>query len=565
MHQFRLKPWFLVIAGLLSFAMGEYAFGQKEYVPSNHPVYRFLLRQQLAGRIIGFDWGMLPVSREEVARNLMTLRSDSASFRLPSIDRAELQEYLIEFAYDMDGTLDRARAFLPNFDFRPLADNENRRYVHAYVDSTAAVFVNVDGSLTGIFSRGDSLKSGGTRLGELGVSIRGTLFHHLGFSLRATNGALLGGSHDLAVLDHRLAANRKFNSDEKNFYDQTSGYLRYDTDWLAVTFGRDQILWGNGYADRAVFSDNTVPFDFFRIDLHSNSFRYSFLHGSLVGGDSTGHTLSSKYVAAHRFEFNAGRRVRIAFSEAVLYTNQSVNFALMNPFTFLTSAELSTELPTAGDDAHNTLMWLDFEARPVDGIRFYGSVTVDDLKLSTIGKNDISGNSNKFAWQGGANWNEPLGLEGILLVLEYTRINPFVFSHWTNAAAFTNWNFSLGPSLPSNSDEWLLGADCSLTSRLTLRLQGRFQRGGESIHDSTGAILFDAGEDIIRGQNHLVHPNVFLEGNRVNRILVSGSIEWQPVRQYYVRIDGLARFIHYPANDQRVNDQMLTLTLRAEY
>ncbi len=540
-------------------------FAQREYVPADHPVYRFLLRQSLSGRIQGFNWGMLPLSRYEVAGFLDRLRTDSVTALLSGVDRGILKDYEVEFSYDLDHSLSRSSALVPSFNLAGIFRDDTRKYLYSYTDSTTALFIDGLGSLSRMWSSGDSLGRAAASLGELGVRIRGTLAGRVGFYLQALNGALLAGSHDLAVLDHQRLANRKFNSDEGKYYDITTGYLRYDADWFGVTMGRDQVLWGMGFGDRAVFSGNTVPFDFFRIDLHSNSVRYAFIHGSLVDKDTSGHTLASKYIAAHRIEFNAGRRVRIGFSEAVLYSNQPVNFALMNPLTFLTSAELSTELPHSGDDAHNSLLWLDLEVLPLDDVRLFGSLLVDDLKFSTIGKGDISGNTNKFGWQGGALWNDALTVPALILTAEYTRVNPFVMTHWTNFNSFTNWQLTLGSSVPPNSDEWMIGADWDAARRVSLRARLRFQRSGESIYDANGNLLFDAGDDINRGVNHLKHPNVFLEGLRVNRTIASFRLDWQPILQYTVRFEGFVRSFDYPSLNRSLHDAFASVSLRVDY
>ncbi|MGA9119397.1 MAG: capsule assembly Wzi family protein, partial [Bacteroidota bacterium] len=486
-----MSPLFRLFSGFLAFLVlscvfPHPAFTQRELVPVDHPIYNFLLRQQLEGHIQAFTWEMLPLPRVDVARFLETLRRDSIRATLSPTDNQILADYCVEFSQDLDNTSEHLQPFIPEWDVTGIFSDEQQKSLYTYRDSTTSLVIDLLADLSRRDTWGDSLGKGHATLGEVGIRFRGTLHDRLGFYLQATNGSLLNGSHSIALIDNRLRANNKFNSPEASFFDFTKGYLRYDIDWLSVMAGREQILWGAGYADRAVFSDNTVPFDYFRIDLRSGGFRYAFLHGSLVGADSTGHTLSSKYIASHRVEFNVGSRVRIGLSEAVLYSNQPVNFALMNPFTFLTSAELSTEMPQKEDNAHNTLMWLDVEVTPMKDLRTFGSLLVDDLKFSTIGKNDISGNSNKFGWQGGILWNDAFGLPTLVLTTEYTRINPFVLTHWTNFNSYTNWGLSLGPSLPPNSDEWLFQAEYAITHRLSVRANVRFQRSGENILDANG-------------------------------------------------------------------------------
>jgi hypothetical protein len=561
-QRFLLRGLFV---SLLLAVLSQGASAQRELVPPDHPIYTFLLRQELEGHLQGFTWGMLPLSREEIATFLRTLRADSLRTLLAPVDQGILADYLVEFSGDLDHSSARSEPILPGWNFTGILSNDRQKSLYEYRDSSTTIVIDLLGDLSRRETWGDSLGTAHATLGELGVRFRGTFHDRLGFYLEARNGALLNGSHAVALLDNRLKANNKFNEPEATFFDFTKGYLRYDVDWLSIMAGREQILWGAGYEDRAVFSDNTVPFDYFRIDLHSGGFRYAFLHGSLVGIDSTGHTLSSKYIAAHRVEFNVGKRVRVGFSEAVLYSLQPPNFALMNPLTFLTSAELSTETQQAGDNAHNTLLWLDLEVTPVENLRLFGSLLVDDLKFSAIGKNDISGNSNKFGWQGGVLWNDAFGMPTLVLTSEYTRINPFVLTHWTNYNSYTNWSLSLGPSVPPNSDQWLFQAEYAFTRRLTVRASVKFQRSGESTIDANGHVIFDAGDDILRGENHLEHPNIFLEGRRVNRTIGNIHIDWQPIRQYFVRAEVLLRNMRYPAEGRKLNDGWFWFSVGVDY
>ena len=544
---------------LIAFAVLD-ARAQNELLPAADPVYRFLLRQEMSGNIHGFHWGMLPLARREVAAFLDTL---DAAGSLSATDRQLLKDFQLELSYDRTRTLAATTALIPGFDLGNLFDDSRQKHLYAFADSTTALFLDGFASYSYRAGKGDSVGGHFASLGEIGFRLHGTLHDRLGFSLQASNGALLSGSHDFALLERRLLANKKFNSDEKSFFDFTSGYVRYDADWLAITVGREPMLWGMGYADRLVFSDNTVPFDFFRIDIRSGNLHYSFVHGGLVGADTNGQTLSSKYIAAHRLEFNIGSRVRLGLSEAVLYSNQPPLFALMNPMAFLTSTELSTELQST--NAHNTIIWIDAEVRPVTNVRLSGSWLIDDISFSALGKSDLSGNTNKFGWQAGLLWNDAFAVSDLLLTLEYTRLGPFVGTHRNIVSSFTNWSLPLGVALQPNSDEWLVGADMDLTHRLTVSTRVRVQRTGENIVDASGKILFYACADLLHGEGDLDHPNVFLEGRRANRILGTIDVMWQPVWQYILDVQYTFRSYRFPAEDRTLTDDIVWMTFRVEY
>lgn len=536
---------------------------QRELLPAPDPVYDFLFRQHVNGNIPGYHGGMLPLSRGEVAAFLDSLDR----VELSATDRGLLDDYRTRLSYDRSLSLKASSSFLPAFDFGGLFDDGRQKYLYANADSTTAVFLDAYAWLGGRFGSGDTAAAARAILGEAGLRLRGTIMRQLGFFIQVSNGMLLDGSHALALQDPRLRASRKFNADEKKFFDNTTGYLRYDADWLAITAGREQLFWGMGYSDRMVFSGNAPPFDYFRVDLRSGGVRYSFLHGGLVSLDSTGHTAPAKYISSHRVEFDAGRGTRIGISEAVLYANQPPLYALMNPLTFLTSAELSSEAAVAGssDNLHNSIIWVDAEAHPLPNLRIAGSWLIDDFSWKALGETSLAANTNKFGWQAGAQWSHPFWFDGLLLSLEYTRIGPFVQSHWTRVCSYTHAEQPLGHALQPNSDEWAAEAGYDVTPRLRVTAKAQWQRSGVNVTDASGAVVDDVGSDILHGENALVHPNVFLDGTRVNRALGSITVSWQPIRQYFLDLSLFARRIETPSLGSTVRDVSVWTSIRIDY
>jgi hypothetical protein len=549
---------------LLAFAIPCVAFSQRDLLPASDPVYRFLLRQEMSGNLHGFHWGMLPLSRAEVAGFLDSL--DGAT-TLSDTDRKLLHDYEVQLSFERTRSLDQTSSFLPGFEFGRILDDDTQKSLYISADSSTSLFMDGFGSLSYRTAKGDSVGTGTATLGEVGFRLRGTLYNKLGFFLQASNGKLLGGSHDIAVQDPRLRANKKFNTDERVYFDFTSGYLRYDADWLVLTAGREQLMWGMGYADRMMFSDNTVPFDYFMIELRSGGLRYSFLHGGLTGNDTLGQAVSSKYISAHRVEFSVGSRYRLGLGEAIVYSNQPPLVALMNPMVFLTSAEFSTEGVTkeGTSNAHNSIIWIDMEWDPVKNLRFSGSWLMDDISFAALGKSSLAGNTNKFGWQGGVLWNDAATVSNLVLDLEYTRIGPFVETHRTIVNSFTHWGQPLGNALQPNSDEWLIQAEYDLSARLAAKATVRFQRTGENVLDANGRMLYNVGSDFLRGEGDGVHPNIFLDGTRINRRLVNLQLRWQPVRQYVIDLQLLHNRYHYLNPDRVLSDTMVWCTLHIDY
>ena len=555
-----LRLFLFVLALLTLLGLSPRAYAQHELLPASHPVYEFLLRQQLRGTIDGFHWGVLPLTRGDVARFLLAAQAQND--QLSRVDQQKLIDYSAEFEYDMKKTLLRASPFLSEFSFSTLFDNERQKYLAVYEDSVATLFIDGFGSLSYRTASGDSIGSPFIALGELGIRLRGTLFDRLGFYIQASNGQRFSGDPNFGMFENRLRANSKFSGGGK-YFDFTTGYLQYDVDWLRLTLGREQILWGAGYSDRMILSNNTTPFDFAKVELRYKSISYSFLHGSLVGSDTLGRQLTSKYIATHRLEFNLSSKVRMGLSEVLFYSNQPIHFAYLNPLVFLTSADLAAD-PA---NRNNTVIGIDLELIPIKNLRVTGTLLIDDLNFETLGSvgEDVRGNDNKFGWQGGVLWTDAFRIPNLSLYTEYTRINPFVYSHRSVANSYTHKDLSLGHPLQPNSDEWLFGLDFDVTYRLSISGQIRFQRTGENIVDSRGRMVYNAGSNILRGDGDGLHPNVFLEGQRVNRTLLSIELQWQPIKQYFVEVKYFYRYFDFPATRRKLSDSILWTTLRLDY
>jgi hypothetical protein len=556
LHCFR-KAQNLLLVGLTCLLLVSSAIAQRELLPVDHPVYKFLLRQQMRGLITDFHWGMLPLSRGEIARLLDELGADRS--QLSRVDAKMLQDFDTEFEYDLNKTVLKAK---PEFSLSTVLDNDRQKYLAAYEDSVASLFADGFGFLSYRAGSGDSIGSPYIFLGQLGFRVRGTLHDKLGFYLEASNGQRFSGDPNFGMLDYRLKANTKFQTGGK-YFDFTTGYLDYDTDWLRLTIGREQVLWGMGFGDRLILSNNTLPFDYGKIDLQYKSLHYSFLSGSLTGTDTLGNQFSSKYIAAHRLEFDLFPKVRVGLNEMILYSNRPINFAYLNPFIFLASADRTAD----PSNSNNALIGIDFEVLPIKGVRFTGTLLIDDLNFETLkyAGEDIRGNDNKFGWQGGIQWTDAFAVPNLSLTTEYTRINPFVYSHRSVANSYSHLDIPLGPLLQPNSDEWLFGLDLDLTYRLTVSGQIRIQRTGENILDSHGFMIYNAGSDILRGDGDGLHANVFLEGRRVNTTLLSLLLEWQPIKQYFVEIQYFYRSFNFLSEERTLSDSILWTTIRLDY
>ena len=552
----------------------SHVYSQAELVPPSNSVYTFLDRMLTNKVITGYSSSMAPISRREIAKYLGEIKANSS--KLSRTDRKFLDDYYIEYSYDINKTINpnTTASFFSDLKFSDIFKDKKQKYLIAKADSNSSFFWDGILNLRYIGANGDINDKHHATLGDIGARIRGTLFNSLGYYLRLSNGGRFGGEIEDALFaaqfDPVLASTRKFVSEGSHSYDSFEGYLRYatSTDWLALTAGRESMKMGTGYLDNLLLSNkNSAPFDFVKIDLAYKKLKYSFYHSSITGADSAGTQLSSKYLVMHRLEVGPlfNNTFKFGFTEMLVYSNVPVNFAFLNPLSFLTSADLNTEIP--GKNSNNTLIGIDFQLFPVKKLSMQATLLIDDLNFGSLGKSGVESNDNKFGYQAGFNWQDAFTAKNLNFIYEYTRIGPFVYSHRDINNSYSSWGLPLGHALEPNSDEHAVRLSYDFNSRLNIGVTFMHQRSSENKLDSLGNIVYNAGSNILYGRGDTEHENIFLDpnGNRVDRNIIKGEITWQPIRQYYFSVKVQHSSIDNIFNSTKQSDNVFFGSFRVDY
>lgn len=539
------------------------AFAQREHVPVNMPVYDFLKTMEVRGLIREYHHAILPLSRSDVAQFLAVI--DSHRVQLSSVENEYLDDYLIDFQVELGRTSPAPNSFF-KFDL-PLGDNIvdafawKRKSLYEYHDSNATLFVDGLASADVKFRRGDTSQH--VTLLQLGGRVRGTVGNAFGYSIVATNGSLNSGDLSLALQDPRLRSNFKLADAEHKNFDFTEGYFVYDSKWISLEVGRESMQIGTGYLDRLVLMDHAPPMDMIKLSIQYKSLRYIFLHGSLVHfrfDDSTRvrslNELVPKYMALHRVEFDLLGRVRFGVSEMAIYGNQFAQLAYLNPFSFLKAVENSQQ------SIDNTLMGFDVEVHAVDNLSAFAEIMIDDFSTDTRGE---GARNNKIGYHAGAYWSDPVGVRNVNVVLEYTRLDPYVYSHRTDWNFYTNRNISLGPDMQPNSDRLTLQAQWRPRHNLGLVGSVAFLRHGESAYDQWGTLLPDGnvGGNVLDGERNANDPSGFLHGTVTSSMIFSGRLNYEPFKQWTVALSG--DLVHRVTGGVTGNDVYLGMHLAVDY
>ncbi len=358
-----------------------------------------------------------------------------------------------------------------------------------------------------------AVRSRGHRSLELAPRFRGTLKNRIGYYFQLTHG-LITGNREVALQDSTIRHNRELldlpSVKDFNFVD---GYFKVNADVLTIQVGRERLLWGYGVNDKLIVSDNAPVFDFGKIDVHVGNFTYMFFHGWLLGptrivtggysGISEAH-VNPKYLAAHRFGLSFPRIIDIGFSELIVYSRRSPDLAYLNPVTDLKDVEPQLH------DRDNSLRSIDVKLHSLSNFELYGTLLIDDLVWSKLGSRFYA---NEFAFTVGGNYIEPAGLENADLVLEYTRIDPYVYSHHIPENSYTNDQFVIGNYLGPNSDDVLARASYRFSRKWKASLEMELSRHGDNIMDASGNLVRNVGGNALYGHRAFDADDVsFLDG-----------------------------------------------------
>ncbi len=113
---------------------------------------------------------------------------------------------------------------------------------------------------------------------------------------------------------------------------------------------------------------------------------------------------------------------------------------------------------------------------------------------------------------GGVRWINPLGLSQHEWGIEYTRLRPFVYGHFFNINLPTHYGYSLGSTLPPNSDELRTSWKFRLRPDFTIDLFSIFRRHGTTPEgqDSVGGSIYE----MVGGDVEIKEHYPFLDGKR---------------------------------------------------
>lgn len=503
-------------------------YAQVDNIPSDHRIYSFLKKMYVQGILTGYDDAIIPLSKESVISALIKIKEKQYL-----ISESE-KEYLNDQLKKFNSYINPEEKPIGIFDSFPdqLGDNlisYKEKYLFSLRDSNlnfnALPFIDYKF----IYQKE---QNNGSSLINIGGKVFGSYRNWFGFYLSASNGVVFN-KREAALLDRRVKHSFTFNETGINFFDNTEGYVKFQTEHLSLQLGRERLLWGYGKSGRLFLGDTPPLFDFLKFNFSYKSIRYDFVHGwlnqkqevyfidSLIGDVKE---KRPKYAAVSRLSFAPSSAFSMGISQMVIYSNRPFEAAYLNPFLFWESAQRSL------NDLDNSFISLDSRFRPTPGLELTATLMLDDLELGNYFKGKWNDVQNKFAFSSGLTLTSPLVFQNLTLTAEYVVIRPYMFSHAGvgEALTATNNGFMLGMDLQPNSMFFSLAAEYRLFSRCNLSLQFSRTLHGDNYYDSKGNMIKNVGGNVFNNFSLYDSRNVpLLAGIReeTDKILVALDYE----------------------------------------
>jgi hypothetical protein len=517
---------------LLLLLSASIIFSQVENVPLNHPVYTFLKEMKVKNIIPYISEDIPNLSRFQVKAFLQQVEKKLKE--LSDTEKDLFERYKVEF-YDILNPESTTYFFNPQKDFGTSfseAFSNKVKYFYAYKEENANVFVE----LLGHYSYGQQVKPivNNAHLFDIGFRFRGTLFDHLGYDLSFIKGGAEGNRQVAELIEPRLLQNYKWVENAENIgnYDYTEGYIKYHTEpinemHLSIQLGKEQKTVGYGYGGKLILSGNTPPLDFIQFDFNYGIIHFTSIHSSTVGDYSPDRDKRyTKFWAFNRFELSFKNLFDVGIGESMVYSGRGIELAYLTPVGFYKFIENSIQ------DRDNGNLYFDLQTSFIHNLEFQATFLLDENILSNL--QDLQSYKNKTAYQLGMFWYEAFTLNDLSFILEYTKIRPFVYTHFNIQNTYSAWGVSLGHPIGPNADEIFTKLAYNITDWIRISLDYHFIRRGENVYDAEGNLIKNVGGDI--NLTHGIVPEntqtIFLDGIRIDNNIFQMGFRIEPIRDF---------------------------------
>ena len=503
-------------------------------VPLHKPVYDFLERMETLGITGNQLNGALPLSRGRVAQLLRQVALNR--LRLTPIDQRRLDDFLLDFRRELRPDEKYARIEKGKSWYSTLASFHNLKkdFFEAlrqkYPEEENHLFLWETGDSSfymdyrQVFTYDGRSDGPARNANEQTYLFRGAI-GDFSFQWQVSLQAVRG---DAAYRKQDSLLKNTFIQDSENgnttYADRTGGELAWHFRAFDFSFAQQPLQWGPGESGHLLLSDGPEQYPYISINKNWGWGRFTMIHAKLQSFlqstlDDGTRIYPDKWLAAHRLEIAPWDNFSFGLSEMFVYGNRYADWSYLFPLNFYRAVQHKLR------DRDNAAIALDAEWMPMNGVKLYGAVFLDDMKFDSLGGHWYG---NKQAVQAGLNWYDPFGWANARFSTEYVAIMPWVYTHKFAVNTYTSDNRSLGYWAGPNSEVifWELQKD--FHARFSAGVRWQKLRKGHNLPNA------NIGGDINLGHNTLLGNQ--LEPRR-KRYFLEGELETRQETTLFARYE----------------------------
>ena len=504
-----------------------------------------------------------PFKREAVAKLKKSL--DSFDLSYSRADRFNLN-YL---GYD---NLPWSEKAIDNSD-TPILSHfyESKANLYQIHEDNFSLFVNPGLYWQGGQSRqNDNLLFRNTRAAE----VRGTIDNKVGFYTYVSENQILPAQH---VKDFRSRTGsypgahltKSFGDGGVDFF-KARGYITFSpTESISMQFGHDKNFIGNGERS-LLLSDFAPPYTFLKINTKIWRFNYQNIFARLTDnqgrrfGIDPGRPLPPKYTSIHYLSLDVLDNLNVGLFESVTFHDNKGNgrgfdIRYLNPVIFYRSIEHQ-----AGDP-DKMLVGLNAQYLPFPDVELYGQFMLNEFRLDDI-RAQNGHHANKYGYQTGFKYIDAAGVSNLDLQLEYNRVRPYNYTHYSISKDYpvNNWshyNQPLAHPLGANFSELTGSIKYQPLPRLRAGVKFTYaDYGADSSGSNWGGNIFKSYQDYEQKLGNEVGQGVSTQLE-----MVQGWVNYQLRHNLFLELDvryrGLTSEIEERSNDNFYYGAALRLNL----
>ena len=510
---------------------------QEDNLPNEHRVYSFLKEMRVKNVLEYYRDDFQVLSRSQILSHLNEI--EKKKDYLSNTEIKLLNKFKEELSDDLSPQKSSQFLFPQKNYLNSLSNvfSDKKKYLLAFKDEQNSIFFEGIGHLYHghLFNPKPTTNS---NLFDGGFRVRGTVIENIGYNLTVIKGGVSGNSFLAEKLEPRLLSNFKWVENIENIgnYGFNYGYIRYNTkpyDKMNISFqiGREDLELGYGYNDQLIISGNNPTLDFINFNFDYGIFHLTSIHASTVGEFlPKREDRYTKYLALHKIKL-AFEKFEFGIGEAMVYSGRGIELGYLSPIAFYKFIEMEIQ------DRDNGNFFFDFKTNAIKNLEIQGTFFLDENILSNL--QDFDRYTNKTAYQIGAFWYRPFGIDDLSFICEYTKIRPYVYTHINPKNTYTSFGQNLGHRIGPNADELFFRINYNLNEKFRLSGDFAFIRKGKNIFDSNGNLVKNVGGDVF-----LSHPDfmpnktaLFLDGDRWNYTFYSFGFLYEPFNEIIFEVN----------------------------